>query len=79
MEAIKDASAVVAVFVQKDRLDASWSEVKATGAQKKTIEYGLQEWVVTFSNPSEPDPKKKTLYVFFSLSGEYLRASFSGS
>ena len=79
MEAIKDASAVVAAFVEKDRLDASWSEVKATEAQKKRIEYGLQEWVVTFTNPSEPDPKKKTLYVFFNAIGEFSRANFSGS
>lgn len=79
MEAIKDASAVVAAFVQKDRLDASWSEVKATEVQKKRIEYGLQEWVVTFTNPNEPDPQKNTLYVFFNAIGEFSRANFSGS
>jgi len=78
MEAIKDASAIVADFVQKGRLDASWSEVEATEVQKKTIEYSQQEWVVTFSNPSEPDPKKKTLYVFFNAYGEFSRFNFSG-
>ena len=77
MEAIKDASAVVAAFVQKGRLDASWSEIKANGAQKKKIKYG-QKWVVTFSNPSAPDPEKKTLYVFMDVYGEYLGANFSG-
>ena len=78
MEAIKDASAVVAAFVQKGRLDASWSEVKATEAQKKKIKYG-QKWVVTFTNPNEPDPQKNTLYVFFNAIGEFSRANFSGS
>ena len=77
MEAIKDATAVVTTFVEKGRLDASWREVKATEAQKKKIKFG-QEWVVTFSNPSEPNTEKKTLYVFFSVNGDYLRANFSG-
>ena len=78
MEAIKDASAYVADFVQKGRLDASWSEVEATEVQKKTVEYSQEEWVVTFSNPNEPDPKKKTLYVFFNAYGEFRRINFSG-
>ena len=77
MEAIKDASAVVAAFVQKGSLDASWSEVKATEAQKKKIKY-TQKWVVTFSNPSEPNPENKTLHVFLNVDGEYLGANFSG-
>ena len=78
MEAIKDASAYIADFVQKGRLDASWSEVEATEVQKKTIEYSQEEWVVIFSNPNEPDPKKKTLYVFFNAYGEFRRFNFSG-
>ena len=78
MEAIKDASAYIADFVQKGRLDASWSEVEATEVQKKTIEHSQEEWVVIFSNPNAPDPKKKTLYVFFNAYGEFRRFNFSG-
>ena len=78
MEAIKDASAYIADFVQKGRLDASWSEVEATEVQKKTIEYSQEEWVVIFSNPNESDPKKKTLYVFFNSYGEFKRINFTG-
>jgi hypothetical protein len=78
MEAIKDASAYIADFVQKGRLDASWSEVEATEVQKKTIEYSQEEWVVIFSNPNESDPKKKTLYVFFNSYGEFSRTNFTG-
>ena len=78
MEAIKDASAYIADFVQKGRLDASWSEVEATEVQKKTVEYIQEEWVVIFSNPNESDPQNKTLYVFFNAYGEFHRANFSG-
>ena len=78
MEAIKDASAYVADFVQKGRLDPSWSEVEAAEVQKKTIEYSQEEWVVPFSNPDEPDPQKNTLYVFFNAYGEFRRINFSG-
>ena len=78
MEAIKDASAIVAQFVQKGRLDVSWSEVEATEVQKKANEYGQQEWVVIFSNPNEPDPQKKTLYVFFDAYGEFSRINITG-
>ena len=78
IQAIYKAEVAVFEIVQKGKLDASWSEVEATEAQKKKFKSG-QEWVVTFNNPSEPDPEKKTLYVFLSLDGQYRGANFSGS
>lgn len=77
-QAIENASAVVSAIVKKGKLDASWTEVKATEAKKKKFQYG-QEWVVTFHNPKVTDQEKKNLYVFLSLDGQYLGANFSGS
>lgn len=76
-QAIAEASRMVAVIVQKGKLDASWAQVEAADAQKKTFQSGL-EWVITFSNPEGKDPAKQTLYVFLSLYGQYLAANHIG-
>ena len=76
-QALKNALSAVASIVQKDKIDASWAEIKPTEAKKEKFKNGL-EWVVTFNNPQVED-QKKTLYVFLSLGGQYLGANFTGN
>lgn len=77
-EAIAKASFMVTKIVKKGKLDSSWTQVKASDAQKKTFKNGV-EWVVTFNNPKEKDPEKKTLYIFLDLHGKYLAANHTGN
>ena len=77
-QASEQATKLVASIVEKGKLNASWNQVQPAKVQKKTLKNGL-EWVITFTNPKEKDPTKQTLYVFFSLYGQYLGANHTGS
>ncbi len=77
-QAGEQAMKLVAGIVKKGKLDASWAKVKPEKVQKKTFENG-SEWVITFNNPGEKDPKKQTLYVFLSLYGADLGANHTAS
>jgi len=77
-EALKKASGIVANNVEKGKLDKSWRAVKPGKIIQKTFKKG-PEWVVTFDNPKVENKDKQTLYVFLSLSGNYLGANFSGN
>ncbi len=68
------ASGFVARIVGKGQLDASWTELKP----QKTQETSNHEWLVTFVNPEIKDHEKQTLYMFMTLSGEYIAANFTG-
>ena len=59
------------------KIDASWTAVKSSGAEKKTFGKGL-EWVVSFENGKVKDATKKNLYIFFSLDGHYIAANYTG-
>jgi len=68
--------AVAALVVQK-KLDDSWTSVTASSSEKKVFN-GDTEWLVTFVNKKVTDTKKQKLYVFLTLSGEYIAANFTG-
>jgi len=71
---LERASGFVATIVEKGRLEASWSQIKPQKARKND----RHEWVISFFNPEIKDPQKQTLYLFLSLSGEYIAANFVG-
>ena len=64
-------------LIKKGKLDASWAGVKMDQSEmvdgKKT-----KEWKLTFKNPVEKDAAKQTLYMFYSVSGNFLAANFTG-
>lgn len=68
------ASGFVASLVEKGKLDASWAQMKPQEAKANSG----HEWVVTFFNTEIKEPEKQTLYMFLTLSGEYVAANFSG-
>ena len=64
-------------LVKKGKIDNSWQSMPVSTVETK--QFGdSTEWVVAFNNQSLPDPAKQTLYVFLSMSGEYLAANFTG-
>ncbi len=68
------ASGLVAKIVEKGQLDPSWKQIKP----QKAKETRNHTWLVTFVNPEIKESDKKTLYMFLTLSGEYLAANFTG-
>lgn len=64
-------------LASKGKIDPSWTGVKLdkaeTVAGKKT-----KEWKFTFKNPTEKDASKQTLYLFYTLSGNFIAANFTG-
>jgi len=76
-KAIEKAKVVVSQMVKKSKLDASWENVKSIKASKKAFKEG-NEWFISFENKTIKDSSKSTLYVFLTLSGEYLAANFTG-
>lgn len=71
---LKKASGLVARIVEKGQLEESWRQVKPQEPKKNSG----HEWVVVFFNPKIKDSEKQTLYMFLTLSGEYVAANFTG-
>ncbi len=67
----------VAGLVTKGKIESSWNGIKPTKAYEKKFEKG-PEWVVEFVNSAATDKTKQTLYVFYTLDGNYLAANFTG-
>lgn len=60
------------------KIDASWANVKASGIEQKAPDFAM-EWVVFFENKKISDPTHQTLYLFFSLDGDYITLSHDGN
>lgn len=73
-KAVAIATDRVAMLVSNGKIDASWKSVKATSAEVKA-----NEWLVIFNNKKISEPSKTTLYIFLSITGEFLAANFTGN
>lgn len=59
------------------KIDPSWKGVKLDKAE--TVEgKNMKEWKFTFKNPAEKDAAKQTLYMFYTLTGNFIAANFTG-
>jgi Family of unknown function (DUF6488) len=64
-------------LVSKGKIDSSWKGVKLDKAE--TVEgKKMKEWKLTFKNPAEKDTTKQTLYMFYTLTGNFIAANFTG-
>jgi hypothetical protein len=64
-------------LVSKGKIDALWKSVKLYKAE--TVEgKSMKEWKFTFKNPAEKDASKQTLYMFYTLTGNFIAANFTG-
>lgn len=66
-----------AKLVQTGKLDASWQAVRQEKIETVEGNKG-KEWKVSFQNPAEKDKAKATLFLFFSLPGNFIAANFNG-
>lgn len=74
----EQAAKKVSELVAKGKLEKSWGALKPAKTYQKTFAKG-PEWVVEFVNEAASDASKRTLYVFFDMSGHYLAANFTGN
>ncbi len=65
-------------LVKKGTIDASWETIKHESIQQVDAKDGKKEWKVMFKDPAAKDKAKETLYMFFSLSGNFVASNFSG-
>jgi hypothetical protein len=68
---------VVTLLVQDKRLAPSWSGIPPKEVASRPTSSG-PIWVVSYENPSEADKAKRTIYLFFDESGNYLGGNHSG-
>jgi hypothetical protein len=66
-----------AQLVKQGKLDASWQAAKATAPEQVDGKKG-REWKITFQNPSAADKSRQTLYMFFTLPGNFIAANHTG-
>ena len=71
------ATKSVAMLVDKGKIDSSWKAANVAKSEKKKFGSNM-EWVVSFNNKKINDASKQTLYVFLSLTGEYIAANYTG-
>jgi hypothetical protein len=64
-------------LIQSGKLDAAWNSVKPTSIEAVEGKKG-KEWKVTFKDATAKDKTKETLYMFFTLPGNFIAANFTG-
>lgn len=64
-------------LISNGKLDATWKS--ATLDKAETVAgKKMKELKVTFKNPAEKDAAKKSLYMFYELTGNFIGANFDG-
>jgi hypothetical protein len=64
-------------LVASGKLDASWKTVALEKAE--TIEgKKMKEWKFSYKNLAEKEAGKQTLYIFYTLTGNFIAANFTG-
>lgn len=64
-------------LVKSGKLDASWQAIKPEKIEAVDGKKG-KEWKVTFSNPAAADKAKPSLFMFFTETGNFMAANFTG-
>lgn len=66
-------------LVEKGKIDASWKAIGHEKIEQVEMKNGKKEWKVTYKDPQAKDKSKETLYMFFSLPGNFLASNFTGN
>ena len=64
-------------LLKSGKLDASWSAVKQDKIESVAGKKG-QEWKVTFKDTAAKEKSKETLYMFFTMQGNFIASNFTG-
>lgn len=73
---IAKADKKVQQLIKSGKIDKNWAGKKAS-VKKKQFKNGM-EWVVSYKNAAMKDAEKQDLYLFYTLSGRYIAANYSG-
>lgn len=65
------------LYVKQGTTEASWSDIEPNSVEIIEGAKG-QEWRVLFENKAASEPSKRTLYMFFTLPGNFIAANYSG-
>ena len=65
-------------LIDSKKIDVSWKEIKSDKIEKITTKNGKLEWKLTFKNSQTKETSKQTLYMFFSMPGNFLASNFTG-
>lgn len=66
-----------AQLVKGGKLDAAWQAIQIDKIEAVDGKKG-KEWKVTFKDAAAKDKSKETLYMFFTLPGNFIAANFTG-
>lgn len=64
-------------LAEAGKIDSTWAAIEASKAEQKTFAHD-PEWVVSFKNDQIKETSKQTLYLFFSLHGQYIATNYTG-
>jgi hypothetical protein len=66
-----------ALLIKQGKLDASWQAAKPGNPEQTDGKKG-KEWKLTFHNATAADKTKQTLYMVYTLPGNFIAANFIG-
>lgn len=65
-------------LVEGGKLDKSWRTITKVDKVEQVDGKRSKEWKLSFKNPAAPDKSKDTLYLFYSLPGNFIAANHTG-
>lgn len=64
-------------LVKAGKIEAHWRAIAQDKVEQIDGKKG-KEWKVTFKDPGAKDKSKETLYMYFTVAGNFLAANFTG-
>jgi hypothetical protein len=65
-------------LVEGGKIDASWKTVAKPEKVEQVDGKRAKEWRISFRNPAVADQAKQSLYLFYSLPGNFIAANHTG-
>lgn len=65
------------ILIKNGKIDKSWQLIQQDKLEQVDGKKG-KEWLVKFKNPNLRDEAKETLYMFFTPTGNFIAANFTG-
>lgn len=65
------------LLIKQGKIDSSWKIIEQDKVELVDGKKG-KEWLVTFINPAATDKTKERLYLFFTATGNFIAANFTG-
>ena len=75
---VKKANTTLQRLVKAGKIDVSWDQMQPETVEKKIYAKG-PEWVIVFKNSEVKEVSQQTLYMFYSLDGNYIAANYTGN